>query len=542
MTVILDASEVARRFRVWRMTHRPVATIAQLEKETLVPAKHLQSVLTTKTVATEYKQHLQMFLAAFEQGNTEALAEMHAVQSPDLPAAHAPHQYAPHITEALRSRRVRKVGTLGRQYCLIARQDISARQCLMTQKCPDCYGCAAATRFCAECGFDVLAFAGAELCSYCLSHALADPATDKPKQLWLTGVPCQQANGRVISIDTCGRMQGDACTGCSVASRICLQCKAKRVRYPDFGLCLGCHTNMLGFGWEPLSDGQMQQIQAERDQIIAGAVAADAARERQETADAEAAAEEAAVEAETRAKAENEARELQQRILSAPPAQALPVESWKNATGLPLIGALAAMWAAVQAQHTDLPSAMILPAPASSAMSRMKKTEAHFAPFRWKQKKGRIHEISVVAEMLNRPASEILGSLLHEAAHALNFVRDIYDCSASDYHNKHFKVAAEQLGLSVTQVDHYGFSETRPTRETLQLYAAETQRLAKVLMHRCEPSEQEDIAEDADVAMKGGRYKKAVCGCGHNIRVARRTMAATTILCGVCEEPFVFQS
>ena len=60
----------------------------------------------------------------------------------------------------------------------------------------------------------------------------------------------------------------------------------------------------------------------------------------------------------------------------------------------------------------------------------------------------------ISGEGLRRTPDEVLGTLLHEAAHALAHARGIKDTSRQGrYHNKHFKTCAEQLGLAVEHDD-----------------------------------------------------------------------------------------
>ena len=59
-------------------------------------------------------------------------------------------------------------------------------------------------------------------------------------------------------------------------------------------------------------------------------------------------------------------------------------------------------------------------------------------------------EIMISGEGLHRDAASVLGTLLHEAAHALAAARGIKDTSRQGrYHNKHYKALAEELGITV---------------------------------------------------------------------------------------------
>lgn len=78
------------------------------------------------------------------------------------------------------------------------------------------------------------------------------------------------------------------------------------------------------------------------------------------------------------------------------------------------------------------------------------------------------HEINIVAEFLNRPAEEVIASLLHEMAHLYNMQNGIQDTSrGGTYHNKEFKKTAEAHGLLIEHHKTYGWTITRPNVETL---------------------------------------------------------------------------
>ncbi len=64
-------------------------------------------------------------------------------------------------------------------------------------------------------------------------------------------------------------------------------------------------------------------------------------------------------------------------------------------------------------------------------------------------KKDSRHEINLVAEHLNRPLEEIVGTVIHEMVHYKNLIDKVKDCSGNQYHNKKFKAAAEAVYLEV---------------------------------------------------------------------------------------------
>lgn len=223
-----------------------------------------------------------------------------------------------------------------------------------------------------------------------------------------------------------------------------------------------------------------------------------------------------------------------------------------DATSVSLTVALAAVWSRIRVHHPEVPEVVLLPVPNPHGQRNVL---GHFAALRWQPRSDgtakRIHEVVVVAEHLDRTIEDIIATLLHEAAHALNFERGIRDCTRSQYHNQKFKAAAEELGLEVTQVPHYGFALTTMPRLTADLYTVETAGLSVVLMHRKAdllPSERpnggptngtsdHDKTTDNDKD-KGGRNKKAACTCPFNIRVSRKVMTTTVIRCETCGDAF----
>ena len=220
-----------------------------------------------------------------------------------------------------------------------------------------------------------------------------------------------------------------------------------------------------------------------------------------------------------------------------------------------LVTALARIWGAIRKRHPEVPGVVLLPAPNPHGNANVL---GHFAALRWSARKAQdsavVHEVIVVAEHLNRTPEDILETLLHEAAHAMNFERKIKDCSASQYHNQRFKAAAEELGLVVDQVPHYGFARTCLAPETAPCYQSETETLATVLIHRrafilppasppAPPGDGGDDDQDSDTTDNSkGRMRKAVCKCGYIIRASRKVLSATTVSCSCCDGPFEIAS
>lgn len=211
-----------------------------------------------------------------------------------------------------------------------------------------------------------------------------------------------------------------------------------------------------------------------------------------------------------------------------------------------LIEALARIWQKIREYHPEVPAVVLLPAPAQKGRRNVL---GHFAPLRWQTKRGgqdHLHEVVVIAEHLNRGAEDILETLIHEAAHAANFEEGIKDCSpTSQYHNAAYRDRAEAFGLDVTKVPNYGWALTKLRAETTTRYGPEVDELTRVLVHRrspiplrSPPTNPTDDDDSPDDDAKPSRHLKAVCGCGFIIRASRRTLEATTVSCGTCQQSF----
>ena len=140
----------------------------------------------------------------------------------------------------------------------------------------------------------------------------------------------------------------------------------------------------------------------------------------------------------------------------------------------------------------------------------------------------------ISGEGLRRTASDVLGTLLHEAAHALAHARGIKDTSRQGrYHNKHFKTLAEQLGLTVGHDQRIGWSATTITDVTRIAYARQLADLtqAMTLWRHSETA-------TGPTARRSSNFIAAICPCGRSIRVAASTLAEAPITCAACGQDF----
>jgi hypothetical protein len=195
-----------------------------------------------------------------------------------------------------------------------------------------------------------------------------------------------------------------------------------------------------------------------------------------------------------------------------------------------LLAALEQAWQTIRTRHPEVPEAVLVVASGSEGK---RLNLGHFAPHRWQVHGSDRHEVLVGGEGLHRGSLEVLGTLLHEAAHGLAQTRGIQDTSRQGrYHNRRYATLAGELGLEVTSVQPIGRSATTVPAPTAASYAAQLEELATalVLWRRQE--------HRLGTGPRSRNLLAAACGCGRRIRVAKTTLAEAPILCGRCSQPF----
>ena len=162
----------------------------------------------------------------------------------------------------------------------------------------------------------------------------------------------------------------------------------------------------------------------------------------------------------------------------------------------------------------------------------------------WVSTIGGSHEINIGAGTLARPIEEVCATLLHEMVHYYNYVNGIQDCSRGNtYHNKRFKQAAEQRGLTVEHSEKYGWSHTEPTEELLDFVIENG--LTDILINRNEQGffrvggGTGTHSGGADITGRPPRTsstRKYVClCCGMSVRATR----TVRIACIDCDEQMI---
>lgn len=255
------------------------------------------------------------------------------------------------------------------------------------------------------------------------------------------------------------------------------------------------------------------------------------------------------------------------------------------ATGSALISALERTWAAVRRRHPELPDVVVITGTGlrHSGSGNMDAKWGRFGAEQWVQgrpqpavastttaghdakldlRPNRKPELFVAGECFAEGAEHTLTTILHEAAHALAYVRQVQDTSRQGkYHNRRFLQLAVELGLAwpsgAKAHPVSGFSEVQVTDRVRAVYADTITDLeAAIWLHLdtfqrprlagagkasvgTDPAGNNGTAEGA-----GGKTfnrAKLVCACypERSIRVSPKQAARGPILCGACGKEFL---
>lgn len=203
----------------------------------------------------------------------------------------------------------------------------------------------------------------------------------------------------------------------------------------------------------------------------------------------------------------------------------------------PVVAELERIWNGVlRPRHAGLPHVMIVVA--SGVEGTKSKRWGHWAASRWADGEERHGEILIAGERLGHGGAGAFETLLHEAAHALAFARDIQDTSRQGrYHNERYRQLAGEVGLTCTKGQH-GWNQTELHDATSKEYAHTIGQLDAVIRaHRSMPA----LAEGGEKKTGGGSRVALTCACAPK---PRRIWAAASaeeegpITCGMCGSPF----
>lgn len=200
-----------------------------------------------------------------------------------------------------------------------------------------------------------------------------------------------------------------------------------------------------------------------------------------------------------------------------------------------LVAALEDAWNAIRVHHPHIPAAVVIVGPGTGTGRPAE--WGHFGSLRWQHTttEARYSEVLVAGEGLNRPTVEVMGTLLHEAAHALADARGVKDTSRQGrWHNKHFARLATELGLTAEADDKTGYRTTMPDL-TAERYAATITALGTAITLFRHP-EQPKPKKKRD---NSNNPIPLECSCPRKIRVAPTVIEAGPICCDVCHRSFL---
>ena len=150
----------------------------------------------------------------------------------------------------------------------------------------------------------------------------------------------------------------------------------------------------------------------------------------------------------------------------------------------------------------------------------------------WQRDDQRPSEICVDGDGLHRGAVVVLGTLLHEATHALAQVRNINDTARRGRrHNRRFAKLADELGLHHDR--RLGSTSSTPTTDSIARYRTALDNLDRALRNYRHPQPTaggNTTSSDNPVA--------CACDGGRHIRVSRTTLGVGPIVCQVCGSQF----
>lgn len=198
-----------------------------------------------------------------------------------------------------------------------------------------------------------------------------------------------------------------------------------------------------------------------------------------------------------------------------------------------LVATCESVWEAIRQRHPDVPAVVVTIASGTQGR-RGRPLLGHFAAGRWEHSKlGDLPELFLSGEGLSRGAVDVLGTLLHEAAHGVAFVRRVQDTSRQGrYHNRRFREIGLELGLSLDEAPAIGWSVTSVPAPTEASYAAPLADLRAALVgHR-------RAEVGAGTRRSSNNGVAALCDCPRKIRVAPSVLVQAPIICGACRAPF----
>lgn len=216
-----------------------------------------------------------------------------------------------------------------------------------------------------------------------------------------------------------------------------------------------------------------------------------------------------------------------------------------------LVVACEAAWRTIQSHHPELPEVVML---LGTGVERGRLVKlGHWWSGRWIADGNVRGEVLLAGEALHLKPDAVFEVLLHEAAHGINAARGVQDTSRGGrYHNARFKSTAIEVGLTVAQMDPYGFAQTELGDLATQRYADDITKLAAAMRiaRRIPGSALSEAEVDGQTGTEGTpgagggesqreKVRPAECGCGRRMRMAPSVFAQGPVTCGNCGAEFL---
>lgn len=163
----------------------------------------------------------------------------------------------------------------------------------------------------------------------------------------------------------------------------------------------------------------------------------------------------------------------------------------------------------------------------------LKGAHAHFTHFTpWESEGVKFNEIALNAESFSLGAEHVLGSLLHEVAHSMNFAKGVNDCSSNQYHNAHFARMANSLGLNTLEIKGKGQARTELSQAGFLRWAIPLAIIEQALKITA--------LESGSNKPKGRNTNliKAQCPCENTIRASKGVINGG-VSCDICGMQFL---
>ena len=154
-----------------------------------------------------------------------------------------------------------------------------------------------------------------------------------------------------------------------------------------------------------------------------------------------------------------------------------------------LVVAIEAVWAEIRRRHPDVPPVIVTVGAGSIGARPGTLRLGHYASARWRPatragETPAVAELFIAGEGLAHGPVEVLGTLLHEAAHGVATTRAVKDTSrAGAYHNKRYRALAAELGLQIDRHPTIGWSTTTVPAATAAAYTAQVEQLRAAIAH-----------------------------------------------------------